>query len=148
VAILSLQQLAHTATAADPDKTPENVQKKAVIVKHHAKLFKKASNDEGDEAKFMQIYFMMKPSIGDRVPVSRSANRKGKPDGWLQKGAYMEWNTLQMIKLEPQSGRKLAKVFYNQSCAEMFGKTAKTRLAVKKLVRSLIGLPLKRNPNC
>jgi hypothetical protein len=133
VAILSLQQLAHTATAADPDKTPENVQKKAVIVKHHAKLFKKSSNDEGDEAKFMQIYFMMKPSIGDRVPVSRSANRKGKPDGWLQKGAYMEWNTLQMIKLEPQSGRKLAKVFDNQSCAEMFGKDGEDAAGCKEI---------------
>jgi len=121
LAILSLL-LAHTATAADPDKTQENVQKKAVIVKHDAKLFKKASGNEGDEAKFMQIYFMMKPAVGNRVPVSRWAKKKGKPDGWLQKGAYMEWNTLQMIKLEPQSGRKLAKVFDNQSCAEMFGK--------------------------
>ncbi len=120
-AILSLL-LAHAATAADPDKTPENVQKKAVIVKHDAKLFKKASGDEGDEAKFMQIYFMMKPAIADRVPVSRGANKKGQPDGWLQKGSYMEWNTLQMIKLEPQSGRKLAKVFDSQNCAEMFGK--------------------------
>jgi len=120
-AVLSLL-LAHAATAADPDKTPEDVQKKAVIVKHDAKLFKKASGDEGDQAKFMQIYFKMKPAVGERVPVSRSANKKGQPDGWLQNGSYMEWNTLQMIKLEPQSGRKLAKVFDNQSCAEMFGK--------------------------
>ncbi len=130
---ISLLGVTRAATAADPDKTPENVQKKAVIIKHDAKLFKKPSGDEGDEAKFMQIYFMMKHAVGDRVPISKRANKKGKPDGWLQKGAYLEWNTLQMIKLEPQSGRTLAKVFDNQSCAEMFGKDGQDAAGCQEL---------------
>jgi hypothetical protein len=122
---LTLLITTHALTAAEPDKTTENVQKKAVIIKHDAKLFKKASGEAGDEAKFMQIYFLMKPAMGDRVPVSKSPNEKGQADGWLQKGTFLEWNTLQMIRLEPQSGRKLAKIFESKSCVEMFGKDGK-----------------------
>jgi len=117
----------HTATTAyEPDKTPENVQKKAVITKHNARLFSQSTGDSGDEATFMQIYFMMKPAagnptIGNRIPVTKNPYKTGTPDGWLEKNAYVEWNTLQMIKLEPQSGRKLAKIFGNQQCAELYG---------------------------
>jgi hypothetical protein len=111
------------AYALDPDKTPENVQKKAVIVTHDAKLFKKASGSEGEEASFMRIYFLMKPKIRNRVPVSRYSGKTGQPDGWLEKKSFIEWNTLQMIKIEPQSGRKLAKIFGNLQCAELFGKS-------------------------
>lgn len=116
----------HTATAYEPDKTPENVQKKAVITKHNARLFNQSGGDSGDEASFMQIYFMMKPAAGDpvidnRIPVTRNPYKTGTPGGWLEKNAFVEWNTLQMIKLEPQSGRKLAKIFENQHCAELFG---------------------------
>ncbi len=123
--ILALLITTHALTAAQPDKTAENVQKKAVIIKHEAKLFKKATGEAGDEAKFMQIYFLMKPAMGNRVPVSKSPNEKGQADGWLQKGTFLEWNTLQMIRLEPQSGRKLAKIFESKSCVEMFGKDGK-----------------------
>lgn len=113
------------ATGAEPDKTPENVQKKAVVTKHNARIFKKAFGDEGSEASFMQIYFLMKPEINNRVPVSRSPYKSGKPDGWLDKNSFVPWNTLQMIKLEPQSGRKLAKIFDNKNCAELFGRDGK-----------------------
>lgn len=47
VAILLLLST-HAAIAIEPDKTSENVQKKAIIVKHNAKLFKKFFGDEGD----------------------------------------------------------------------------------------------------
>lgn len=71
----------------------------------------------------MQIYFMMKPAMNDRTPISFAPYKKGEPDGWLEQNSYMKWNTLQMVKLEPQSGRKLAKVFKNQVCADKFGNT-------------------------
>lgn len=109
------------ATAYEPDKTPENIQKKAVITQHNVTLFKKATGDEGNQASFMQIYFMMKPAMNNRVPISISPYKTGEPDGWLDQSSFIEWNTLQMIRLEPQSGRKLVKIFENQECAELFG---------------------------
>jgi hypothetical protein len=114
----------HSTAAYEPDKTPENVQKKAVIITHDARLFKQASdNSSVGQAPFMEIYFMMKPARGNRIPVSKRAYKKGSPDGWLDRNSFVEWNTVQMIQLEPQSGRKLAKVFETQACAELFGRT-------------------------
>jgi predicted nucleic acid-binding Zn-ribbon protein len=107
-----------TFTTAEPDKTHEDVQKKAVIIKHDALLFKQATGSSGREERFMQIYFVMKPTINNRIPVSFAPNKKGKPDGWLEQGSYVEWNTLQMLKPEPQPGRKRFKVFKTQYCAE------------------------------
>lgn len=42
VAIFMLS-MTYAVTAYEPDKTPEDVQKKAVIIKHDAQLFKKAA---------------------------------------------------------------------------------------------------------
>jgi len=134
-----LSFVTHTATASyEPDKTPENVQKKAVIIKHDAQLFKSPSRGRGEDTKFMQIYFMMAPAkkrrhsryrrrsgrstTARRVPVSKHPYQTGQPDGWLDKDSFVEWNTLQMIKLEPQSGRELANIFENRHCADLFGK--------------------------
>jgi hypothetical protein len=126
VAILLLgMTYSSSSFAYEPDKTPENVQKKAVIVKHDARLFKRSTSNSGKHAPFMKIYFLMKPARGTRVPVSKSASKKGTPDGWLDKNSFVEWNTVQMIKLVPQSGRKLAKVFNTQECAELFGYNAR-----------------------
>jgi len=125
-----------TATASssyEPDKTPENVQKKAVIIKHDAKLFKRKNGPYGKKVEFMQLYFLLKSksttqrlyyrkkSRHQRVPVSKQPYTN-EPDGWLDSNSFVEWNTLQMIKLEPQSGRKLAKIFDKRHCARLFGK--------------------------
>jgi hypothetical protein len=122
-----------TALSYEPDKTPENVQKKAVIIKHDAKLFKRKNGPYGKKVEFMQLYFLLKSkstrqrlyyrkkSHHLRVPVSKQPYTD-HPDGWLDTNSFVEWNTLQMIKLEPQSGRKLAKIFEKRHCARLFGK--------------------------
>lgn len=112
----------HVAIAFEHDKTPENVHKKALIIKHNAILFNGVTGNRGEYAPFMQIYFMMKPAMGSRVPVSKTPYKKHRPDGWLEKGSFLEWNTLQMIKPEAQGGRKLVMVFETQQCAEKFGR--------------------------
>lgn len=131
-----LSLVTHTATASyEPDQTPENVQKKAVIIKHDAQLYNSPTRGRGEAAEFMQIYFLMAPArrnnrysrrrqsaIGNRVPVSKHPYQNGYPDGWIDKDSFVEWNTLQMIKLEPQSGRELANIFENRHCADLFGK--------------------------
>jgi hypothetical protein len=122
IAILLLL-VTHVAIAFEHDKTPENVHKKALIIKHDAILFNGVTGNHGDSAPFMQIYFMMKPAMGRRVPVSKSPYKKHSPDGWLEKGSFLEWNTLQMIKPEAQGGRKLAMIFESQQCAEKFGRS-------------------------
>ncbi len=147
VAILLLF-VTYTATAAyhyEPDKTPENVQKKAVIIKHDARLFNDATGFRGSSAQFMHIYFLMKPTRhtrfsfrkkydqGNRVAVSVRPYKTDRPDGWLDKKSFVKWNTLQMIKLEPQSGRKLAKIFKNRYCAKLFGKKGKVKRGCKVL---------------
>ena len=123
----------------DPDKTPENVQKKAVIIKHDASLFNDATGFRSSSAPFMHIYFLMTPTRytpfylkkkyeqGNRVAVSVRPYKTGRPDGWLDKNAFVEWNTLQMIKLERQSGRKLANIFENRYCAQLFGKKGQVK---------------------
>jgi hypothetical protein len=131
---ISLTLVTHTATASyEPDNTPENVQKKAVIIKHDAQLYKSSNGGRGEDAPFMEIYFMMtekrnryrfnrRSFSGSRVPVSKQPYKSGYPEGWLDKDSFVEWNTLQMIKLEPQSGRELASIFTNRHCADLFGK--------------------------
>lgn len=125
--------ITYSTAAYEPDKTPENVQKKAVIITHDARLFRQASGNSAEQAPFMEIYFMMKPTRGNRVPVSKIAYKKGSPDGWLDKNSFVEWNTVQMIQLEPQSGRKLAKVFETQACAGLFGRTGQDWIGCQAL---------------
>jgi hypothetical protein len=125
----------------EPDKTPENVQKKAVIITHEAKLFEKENGFKGKKVEFMEIYFLLSKSKrrfyyrknrkkSVRVPVSKQPYTN-HPDGWLDINTFIEWNTLQMIKLEPQSGRKLAKIFKKRHCARLFGKYGRTSRGCK-----------------
>jgi hypothetical protein len=106
--------------------TKENVQKKAVIIKHDAKLYAKPTGEDGKKAEFMAIYFLLEggESTG-RAPVTHGPN-KPDPDGWLERSSFTEWNTLQMINFEPQSGRDLARIFEDAGCAESFGRTGAT----------------------
>lgn len=110
------------AAALGPARTRENVQRKAVVITHDARIFTASQGDGGAEAPFMQVYFLLEGESGGRVPVSIEPN-KPEPDGWLAKGSFAEWNTLQMINFEPQSGRELAKIFSDSGCAERFGLT-------------------------
>jgi len=111
--------------AYEPDKSTHNVQKKAVIITHDAKLLKQSTGTVGGDAAFMNIYFIMKPSTKNRTPVSITANKSGDPDGWLENNSFHEWNTIQMIKLEPQTGRSPAKIFSNVECTDLFAKDGK-----------------------
>jgi len=133
--IVAILFITGTATASnyEPDKTPENVQKKAVIIKHDSKLFNDNKGSRFETAEFMQIYFLMKSTKPQRLYFRKNALEEQRvpvskqpytdyPDGWLDTNSFVEWNTLQMIKLEPQSGRKLAKIFENINCARLFGK--------------------------
>jgi hypothetical protein len=116
-----------------PDKTKENVQKKVVITKHEAQIFRRLRDVRGKKAPFMQVYFLMKPEAGGRIPVSFRPFKTGRPDGWLDKKSFVEWNTLQMIKLESQSGRKLAKIFEKRYCADLFGRFGRERKGCRAL---------------
>jgi hypothetical protein len=102
--------------------TKEKVQKKAVIVTQDAKIFDKATGPAAKKADFMQLFFLLEGEQGGRVPVTRSPS-KADPDGWLERASFAEWNTLQMINFEPQSGRELARIFDNAGCAEQFGRS-------------------------
>lgn len=119
--LLLLTTGALPARALSPALTPEKVQRKAVVVGHDAKLYKQASGDSGVAANFMQIFFILAGGSGDRIPVTDGPSEEA-PDGWLDKDAFVEWNTLQMINFEPQSGRELSKIFKDSACAEQFGR--------------------------
>jgi len=106
--------------AYEPDLTNQHIQKKAIITTHNAKLFENFIGIVGNDIGFMQILFIMKPAMGDRTPVSLTSNKSGEPDGWLNKSSYIEWNTIHMIKFEPQTGRKRVRVFKEKLCAELF----------------------------
>ena len=123
VCALALLALAVPAGALSPAMTRENVQKKAVIITHDATLFAKATGAGGKKADFMQLFFLLEGEAGTRVPVTTSPG-KADPDGWLERASFTEWNTLQMISFEPQSGRDLARIFPNAACAEQFGLSA------------------------
>jgi hypothetical protein len=119
---LGLALLAAPARALTPARTKEGVQRKAVVVTHDAKLYAAESGDTGQEAPFMQVYFLLDGASGGRTPVAVEPN-KSEADGWLAEGSFTEWNTLQMINFEPQSGRELARIFRDAGCAEKFGLT-------------------------
>ena len=112
--------LASPAAGMPAAMTKENVQKKAVIISQDAKLFAKSSGTDGKKADFMQIFFMLEGEAGGRVPVTTSPG-KPDPDGWLARDGFVEWNTLQMINFEPQSGRELVRIYSDAGCAEKFG---------------------------
>ncbi len=110
------------ASALVPSRTSENVQRKAVVVTHDAVLYDSDRGDDGTEAPFMQVYFLLDGERGGRLPVTFEPN-KTDPDGWLDTGKAHEWNTLQMIDFEAQSGRALVEIFADAPCAEHFGLT-------------------------
>ncbi len=116
---------ADSVSALTPSRTQENVQRKAVVVAHDGKLYNKSHGDDSAEAHFMQVYFLLEGAVAGRVPVSLEPNQT-EPDGWLARGTFAEWNTLQMINFVTQSGRELAKIFDNAGCAEVFGLTGNT----------------------
>jgi hypothetical protein len=103
-----------------PARTKENVQRKAVVITHGAKLYDQPRGEGGKQAPFMQVYFLLEGEEGGRVPVSFEPS-KSEADGWLGDGTFTEWNTLQMINFEPQSGRELARIFKDAGCSEQFG---------------------------
>lgn len=106
------------------DKTAEDIPKKALIIKHGAKLFKSSDwwNNTAEEAPFMELYFLMTPEIKSRVPILKKFSKtKTQPEGWLEKDSYVEWNTVQMLNFEPQKGRELVKIYDTKECARKFG---------------------------
>jgi caspase domain-containing protein len=100
--------------------TSDRVQKKAIIGTHDARLFTNPSGAEGKKIDFMQILFLLEGGSGTRVPVSFSPGKQ-YPDGWLERNTFIEWNTRQMLKFEPQQGRDLLKIFEDAGCANSFG---------------------------
>lgn len=103
-----------------PARTAENVQRKAVVVTHDALLYEAATGHDGKLAPFMQVYFLLEGAREGRLPVSFEPN-KTQPDGWLDASKAKEWNSLQMINFEAQSGRSLVEIFSDAPCAEHFG---------------------------
>ncbi len=120
LATLVLFLLATAGQALSPSLTDENVQRKAVIIGHSAKLYKNATGDDGTDAPFMGIYFILEGGGSGRVPVSNGPNEEN-PNGWLDPDSFAEWNTLQMINFESQSGRELSRIYKDATCAEAFG---------------------------
>jgi hypothetical protein len=126
IALSLISNLVH-AQAFQIDQTNENIPKKALIVKQNAKLFKSDTSQESEEAPFIQLYFLMTPEKNNRVPVLKKFSKiKTQPDGWLEKEAYVEWHTVQMINFEPVAGRERVKIYATQACAEEFGRLGKT----------------------
>ncbi|RKZ84318.1 MAG: hypothetical protein DRR19_17915 [Candidatus Parabeggiatoa sp. nov. 1] len=115
-------------------KTVENIPKKALIVKHDAKLYKSESSQDGEEAPFIQLYFLMMPEKNNRVPVIKTFSKnQTQPDGWLEKDSYVEWNTVQMINFEPQAGRERVKIYATIECAKEFSHLGKTTANCQEL---------------
>ncbi len=109
------------------DKTIENIPKKALIIKPDAKLFESESSQNGEEAPFIQLYFLMTPEKNNRVPVLKTFPKdKTQPEGWLEKDSFVEWNTVQMINFEPQTGRERVKIYATTECAKEFSRLGKT----------------------
>ncbi len=111
-----------SASALVPARTKEQVQRKAVVVTHGALLYEQSSGESGKETTFMQVYFLLEGEAGGRLPVTREPNQS-TPDGWVSKQDIVEWNTLQMINFEPQSGRGLVHIFDRAPCAAEYGLT-------------------------
>ncbi|RKZ43330.1 MAG: hypothetical protein DRR16_26730 [Candidatus Parabeggiatoa sp. nov. 3] len=121
--------LAHVVSADEfkLDTTLENIPKKALIVKHDAKLFKKPYGNMAKKAPFLKLYFLMTPSQNNRVPVLETFSKtKTQPDGWLEKESFVEWNTIQMINFTPQKGRKRVKIYASKECAQTFARVGTT----------------------
>lgn len=120
IIILSLLTYQVTIYAAEFKiaTTTENLPKKALIIKHNAKFFKNSSDNIAEEAPFIQLYFLMTPKKNNRVPVLKKySKQKKQPDGWLEEGSYVEWNTVQMINFEPQHNRERVKIYTTLDCA-------------------------------
>ncbi|HID98716.1 MAG TPA: hypothetical protein EYP59_00275 [Thiotrichaceae bacterium] len=126
IACYLIANLVH-AEAFQIVQTNENIPKKALIIKQDAKLFKSESSQESEEAPFIQLYFLMTPEKNNRVPVLKKYSKiKTEPDGWLEKEAYVEWHTVQMINFEQRAERERVKIYTTQACAEEFGQLGKT----------------------
>ncbi|MDM8564008.1 vWA domain-containing protein, partial [Candidatus Marithioploca araucensis] len=124
------------ATEFKLDTTENNIPKKALIIKHDAKLFKSPYHlpRTAKKASFLQLYFLMKPEKYNRVPVLKKFSKtKTNPDMRLEKGAYVEWNTIQMINFTPQKGRKRVNIYASKKCAKTYARYGKTTEACQAL---------------
>lgn len=119
---LFVTALATDLSALPVAKAQGGIQRKVVVIRHGAKLYQRSQGDDGKDAAFMSLYFLLEGQQAGRVPVT-VAPGKDQPDGWLAKEGVVEWNTLQMINFEPQSGRELTRIFKEAPCAEEFGLT-------------------------
>ncbi len=122
IAVLALLFTVPKVAALTPARTAENVQRKVVVVTHDAVLYQNASGEDGQQAPFMQVYFLLDGERDGRFPVTLEPNQT-QPDGWLKQTQAHEWNSLQMVDFAPQSGRALAQIFADARCAEHFGLT-------------------------
>jgi hypothetical protein len=126
IAYCLISPLVYADDAFQLDTTSQNLPKKVLIVKQNAQLFKSDTAQESEPAPFIQLYFLMKPTKNNRVPVLKTFSKtKSQPDGWLEKDAYIEWNTVQMINFEAMAGRERVKIYASQPCAEEFGRLGK-----------------------
>ena len=128
------------------DMTAHDIPKKALIIKHEAKLFESDSSTEFEMAPFIQLYFLMTPEKNNRVPVSKTFSKeKVEPDGWLEKEAFVEWDTIQMLNFEPQTERDRVKIYDSSECASEFGKLGELE-KITTAECSLLGEEPEKNP--
>jgi len=134
------------AEALQLDMTAHDIPKKALIIKHEAKLFESDSSTEFEMAPFIQLYFLMTPEKNNRVPVSKTFSKeKVEPDGWLEKEAFVEWDTIQMLNFEPQTERDRVKIYDSSECASEFGKLGELE-KITTAECSLLGEEPEKNP--
>lgn len=126
VALALLAPSVALAQAYSSAKTPEGVHRKAVITVGDGKLYTTAKGSDSKPIQLMDVYFILEGGeAGDRLPVSFAPDAT-KPDGWLTKDSFAEWNAVQMVDFAAQGGRTLVEVQESSDCAIDFAKTGRS----------------------
>jgi hypothetical protein len=103
-----------------PALTKEGVRRKALIAHPGVPLFPSAYSNSSREAPYLATYFLFNGEENQRVPVSHEAGAT-LPDGWLEKGSFIEWNILEIALLMPlENGQLAVPLFGSSECALRF----------------------------
>lgn len=100
-----------------PSWTIEGVRRKALIASEEVPLFFSVYSMDAREASLLETYYLFEGEENRRIPVSSSEQSK-EPDGWLEAGSFIEWNSLEVALLAPSArGKEDVHLFADRACA-------------------------------
>jgi hypothetical protein len=113
----SLLAAVAAAETLSVSRTPDGIQRKAVVTSGQGRLFETASGSSGVAVSMTDVFFILEGAgAGSRTPVSKSPDSP-EVDGWLDNDSFAAWDTSLAIDFAPRGAGRRAEIFDSSRCA-------------------------------